>query len=252
MVPAQRHLVTAQSTPGLRVLIADDHRTFAEVLAAGLDIEGRFSAVDVACSPSHARLLLNVYRYDLLLLDPSVDVGSWLELLRTVVSERPTLIVVVVSELEDTQQVIQVLAQDVRAWVSKDISLAGLLHTIDEAVMGRTSLPTTLLGPVLKELLGRPAKSQTKPSFVNELTARQLEVLQCLADGMSRAQIAEHLLLSPHTVRTHVQEVLRKAGVHSTLAALARAREVGYRRGRPDGSELGPTQWGAPTADEPS
>jgi DNA-binding NarL/FixJ family response regulator len=50
---------------------------------------------------------------------------------------------------------------------------------------------------------------------------------------MSRSQIADRLLLSPHTVRTHVQEVLRKAGVHSTLAAIAKAREAGYRRGEP-------------------
>jgi DNA-binding NarL/FixJ family response regulator len=210
------------------VLIADDHRIFAEVLAAGLSIEAGFAAVDVACSPSHARLLLNVYRYDLLLLDPSLDVGSWLELLRAVVGERLAPIVVVVSQLEDVEQVIRVLEQDVRAWVSKDTTIDGLLRTIDEAVMGRTSLPATLLGPVLKELLGRPARTQTRRSFLDELTPRQLEVLRCLADGMSRAQIAEHLLLSPHTVRTHVQEVLRKAGVNSTLAALARAREVGY------------------------
>jgi DNA-binding NarL/FixJ family response regulator len=227
-VPAPRYLTTTPFPPALRVLIADDHRTFAEVLAAGLDIEGRFSAVDVACSPSHARLLLNVYRYDVLLIDPILDVPTWLELLRAVVVERPSLVVVVVSHLDDVQQVIEVLAHDVRAWVSKDVSLYGLLHAIDEAVMGRTSLPSTLLGPVLKELLGRPPKSHIEPSFIDELTPRQLEVLQCLAEGMSRAQIAEHLLLSPHTVRTHVQEVLRKAGVNSTLAALARAREVGY------------------------
>lgn len=227
-VPVQRHLLTAPSTDGLRVLIADDHRIFAEVLAAGLVLDERFAAVDVACTPRHATLLLNVYRYDLLLLDPSLDVESWLQVLRVVVGERPAPTVVVVSQLEDIAQVIQVLEQDVRAWVSKDASIDGLLHAIDEAVLGHTSLPTTLLGPVLKELLGRPARARTEPSFINELTPRQLEVLQCLADGMSRAQIAEHLLLSPHTVRTHVQEVLRKAGVNSTLAALARAREVGY------------------------
>jgi DNA-binding NarL/FixJ family response regulator len=226
--PEQRRLVPAECPPGLRVLIADDHRIFAEVLAAGLNIEAGFAAVDVACSPSHARLLLNVYRYDLLLLDPSLDVGSWLDLLRAVVGERPAPIVVVVSQLEEVEEVIRVLEQDVRAWVSKDTTIEGLLHTIDEAVMGHTSLPTSLLGPVLKELLGRPARTQARRSFLDELTPRQLEVLRCLADGMSRAQIAEHLLLSPHTVRTHVQEVLRKAGVNSTLAALARAREVGY------------------------
>jgi DNA-binding NarL/FixJ family response regulator len=227
-LPARGHLVTAQSAPGLRVLIADDHRTFAEVLAAGLDLDGRFSAVDVACSPSQARGLLGVYRYDVLLLDPSLDVGGWLELLQAVLGERPSLIVVVVSQLDEIQQVIEVLAHDVRAWVSKDTSVEGLLHTIDEALMGRTSLPSTLLGPVLKELLGRPAKSRAEASFVSELTPRQLEVFRCLAEGMSRGQIAEQLRLSPHTVRTHVQEVLRKAGVNSTLAALARAREAGY------------------------
>ena len=148
-------------------------------------------------------------------------------------SERPALVLVVVSDIRDVQQVIQLLAQNVRAWVSKDVSLDDLLSTLDEAVLGHTSLPAPLLGPVLRELLGRPPKSPPAPSFLNELTPRQLEVLHCLADGMSRAQIAGHLLLSPHTVRTHVQEVLRKAGVNSTLAALAKAREVGFPAGAP-------------------
>ncbi|MET0524053.1 MAG: response regulator transcription factor [Nocardioides sp.] len=225
---AQVDPVLAQPAPVLRVLIADDHRLFGEVLAAGLALRGRFAAVDVARSPAHARLLLDAYPYDVLLLDPSLDLGSWLDLLGAVVDERPSLIVVVVSQLEDVQQVIQVLARDVRAWVTKDISLDGLLHAIDEAMMGRPSLPATLLGPVLEELLNRPARNWTEPSFLGELTPRQLEVLRCLADGMSRPQIAAHLLLSPHTVRTHIQEVLRKAGVNSTLAALAKARGLGY------------------------
>jgi DNA-binding NarL/FixJ family response regulator len=237
--------------PDLRVLIADDHRIFAEVLAARLGLEGQFSAVDVACSPSQARLLLNVYRYDVLLLDPSLDLRSWLELLGAVAVERPLPVLVVVSHLDDIQQVIEVLAQDVRAWVSKDVSLEGLLHTINDAVTGRTSIPSTLLGPVLRELLARPASSQTEPSFIDDLTPRQLEVLQCLADGMSRAKIADHLLLSPNTVRTHVQDVLRKAGVNSTLAALAKAREVGYP-GFPSASDHGPTQARAMRAAGPS
>lgn len=236
--------------PDLRVLIADDHRIFAEVLAARLDLEGQFSAVDVACSPSQARLLLNVYRYDVLLLDPSLDLRSWLELLGAVAVERP-LPVLVVSHLDDIQQVIEVLAQDVRAWVSKDVSIEALLHRINDAVTGRTSIPSTLLGPVLRELLARPARSRTEPSFIDDLTPRQLEVLQCLADGMSRARIAEHLLLSPNTVRTHVQDVLRKAGVNSTLAALAKAREVGYP-GFPSASDDGPTQSRAMRAAGPS
>ncbi len=246
MVAVDPGIVTMRGLPasprpssGLRVLIADENRTFAEVLAAGLDLERRFSTVDAAYSPGRARLLLQVSRYDLLLFDPDHDLGSWLELLRAAVSQRPALVPVVVSDIGDVQQVIRLLAQNVRAWVSKDVSLEDLLSTLDEAVLGHTSLPAPLLGPVLRELLGRPPQSPPAPSFLDELTPRQLEVLHCLAEGKSRAQIADHLLLSPHTVRTHVQEVLRKAGVNSTLAALAKAREVGFPAGAsPDPSRV--------------
>ena len=225
-VPQERSRVSEQSTDDLRALIADSYRTFAEVLAAGLGVERRFAAADVAFSPSHARYLLGARRYDILVLDPSGDVGSWLKFLRTVVSEQPTLIVAVLSEPRDINVVIDVLALGVRAWLSKDTSFDGFLHAIDEAVMGRTTLPTGLLRAVLRELLARTAKSKAEPTFVDELTPRQCEVLQCLADGMTRAEIADQMRLSPNTVRTHVQQVLHKAGVHSTLAAVARARDV--------------------------
>src|SRR6188474_238032 len=123
----------AQPTFGLRVLIADENRTFAEVLAAGLELERRFSTVDAACSPGRARVLLQVSRYDLLLFDPGHDLGSWLEFLRAALSERPALVPVVLSGIGDVQQVIELLAHNVRAWVSKDVSLDVLLATLDEA-----------------------------------------------------------------------------------------------------------------------
>lgn len=235
--PDEGNRVSKHPTDALRALIADSHRTFAEVLAAGLGVEGRFAAADVAFSPSHARYLLRARRYDILVLDPGRDVGSWMKFLRVVVGEQPTLIVAVISELRDINLVIEVLALGVRTWLSKDTSFDGFLHAIDEAVMGRTTLPAALLRAVLRELLARPATPKTAPSFLDELTPRQCEVLRCLAVGMSRAEIADQMRLSPNTVRTHVQEVLRKAGVHSTLAAVARARAVlGNPPDAPDGS----------------
>jgi len=234
--PEERH-EGSPDTGNLRALVADGHRTFAEVLAASLTVEERFAAVDVALTPGDARFLLNVRRYDLLVLDPSPDVAPWLELLRAVLQERPTLVVVVVTELGDVGVVADALAQGVRAWLPKDCSFDAFLHAIDDAVGGRATLPATLLQAVLDEVLARGADHQPEPSFLDELTPRQLEVLRCLGDGMSRAEIAERLRLSPNTVRTHVQEVLRKAGVHSTLAAVVLAREVlGGQGGLRDGT----------------
>lgn len=65
------------------------------------------------------------------------------------------------------------------------------------------------------------------PSTAAHLTRREVQVLRCLAAGLGRSEIAERLYVSPHTARTHIQRVLTKLGVHSALAAMAVARDVG-------------------------
>jgi len=214
---------------GLRLLLADMHRTFAEVLAARLREDERFSAADVAILPQDAKALLAVRRYDVIVLDPGVDVGTWSPLLRALDQRQPAPAVVVISEQDGAERVVEVMTlHEIRGWITKDTSYDDFLHVIEEAVAGHTSFAPTVLGPVLHELLARATSGPPEHTFVDELTPRQREVLRCLAQGMSRGEVAAELGLSPHTVRTHVQEVLRKAGVHSTLAALARAREVGF------------------------
>lgn len=78
------------------------------------------------------------------------------------------------------------------------------------------------------------------------LTARELEVLGCLAHGLSRSDIAGRLVVSPHTVRTHITNLLRKLDVHSSLAAVAAARRAGWSTGRVSevaASDPGPPPW---------
>jgi DNA-binding NarL/FixJ family response regulator len=217
------------TSAGLRLLLADSHRTFAEVLAARLREDERFAAADVAFQPRDAKALLAVRRYDVLVLDPGTDIGTWSPVLRQLgESQRPPA-VVVISEQEGADRVVEVMTMhEIRGWITKNTSYDEFLHVIDEAVAGHTSIAPAVLGPVLHELLARATSGPPEHTFVDELTPRQRDVLSCLAVGMSRAEVAAELGLSPHTVRTHVQEVLRKAGVHTTLAALARAREVGF------------------------
>jgi DNA-binding CsgD family transcriptional regulator len=70
-----------------------------------------------------------------------------------------------------------------------------------------------------------------QPSPVTqELTPRETQVLRCLAAGIGRAEIAKHLFMSPHTARTHLQRILAKLDVHSTLAAMALARGAGLNQ----------------------
>jgi DNA-binding CsgD family transcriptional regulator len=62
-----------------------------------------------------------------------------------------------------------------------------------------------------------------------DLTPRETQVLRCLAAGIGRAEIAQHLFMSPHTARTHIQRILAKLDVHSALAAMALARRLGLK-----------------------
>ncbi|CAM5719139.1 Response regulator transcription factor OS=Streptomyces microflavus OX=1919 GN=G3I39_28055 PE=4 SV=1 [Streptomyces microflavus] len=68
---------------------------------------------------------------------------------------------------------------------------------------------------------------------MESLTPREREVLRCMVAGLGRKAVAERLFLSPHTVRTHMQNVLGKLGVHSTLAAVALARRAGVGPAEP-------------------
>lgn len=65
--------------------------------------------------------------------------------------------------------------------------------------------------------------------MIGSLSAREIDILSCLVEGMSRQDIADRYVLSTHTVRTHINNLLRKLDVHSTLAAVSIARQVGLR-----------------------
>lgn len=98
----------------------------------------------------------------------------------------------------------------------------------NEVLNGRMYLFPTTVRPVVERLLSR-ARSQRRPSFVDELSERQLQVLRCLVGGMSRSETGDRLFITANTVRTHVQHLLKLADVHSTLALVARARALGVR-----------------------
>lgn len=215
---------------GHRVLIVDTQRTFAEAVAARLRAHEGFGHVATASDPRHALAVVAAQDPDVVLLDGGRGRDSWLDLLRMITAERPDVAVLMLSDENDRGDIIAALDGNARGWISKHATLVDLVEAVEDVLEDRIWLPREQLAPVLRELLNRPAVSRRPPSFVDGLTERQLEVLECLAAGMSRQQIADHLVISPHTVRTHVQDVLRKANVRSALAALALAREAGHFR----------------------
>jgi DNA-binding NarL/FixJ family response regulator len=142
-------------------------------------------------------------------------------------SEHPEVRSVVLAERDDPRQAASALQAGAGGWVAKDCSLSRLLQVIRGVLKDETHLPPALLTGVLKELTASRRHRTESERLVESLTPREREVLRCMVAGLGRKAVAERLYLSPHTVRTHMQNVLGKLGVHSTLAAVALARRAG-------------------------
>lgn len=141
--------------------------------------------------------------------------------------DHPGTRTVVLAERDDPRQAASALQAGAGGWVAKDCSLSRLLQVVRGVLKDETHLPPALLTGVLKELTASRKHRTESELLVESLTPREREVLRCMVAGLGRKAVAERLYLSPHTVRTHMQNVLGKLNVHSTLAAVALARRAG-------------------------
>ncbi|MFJ2674613.1 LuxR C-terminal-related transcriptional regulator [Streptomyces sp. NPDC087525] len=142
-------------------------------------------------------------------------------------SGQPSVRTVVLAEKDDPHRAALALQAGASGWVAKDCSLQRLLAVMRGVLRDETHLPPALLTGVLRELTAARKHRTESERLVESLTPREREVLRCMVAGLGRKAVAERLFLSPHTVRTHMQNVLGKLGVHSTLAAVALARRAG-------------------------
>lgn len=212
----------------VRVLIVDDHRIFAGALGDRLRLEQDYEVVGIAHSSDGALSFIRSSRPDVVLLDYKLGEDTCVEVLAEIESTGGQVVAVVVSGVEDVQDIVAGLAAGAKAWVRKDTAYAELLVAMDEALGDRVWISGPLVGPVVRELLDRvTAPRSHQRTFVDDLSPRQLEVLAALLAGATRQEIADRFVLSPHTVRTHVQELLRRSGSSSTLELLAKARAAG-------------------------
>ncbi|MEU6931186.1 response regulator transcription factor [Streptomyces sp. NPDC046385] len=215
----------------IRVLVVDDHRVFAESLAAALAAEPDVDVIAAGSGPAALRCLDRGAgegrRFDVMLVDADLGGGDGIALVAGVREGRPGLRSVVLAEKDDAQRAALALQAGAWGWVAKDCSLQRLLAVVRGVLRDETHLPPALLTGVLRELTEARKHRTESERLVESLTPREREVLRCMVAGLGRKAVAERLFLSPHTVRTHMQNVLGKLGVHSTLAAVALARRAG-------------------------
>ncbi len=211
----------------LRIAIVDDHRVFSDALSLRLSDEPDLEVVGTASSRDAALELLAREEPDVVTLDLALGDDDGLALAHDVTERWSDMAMVVVTGLDGDEEVVEAVRLGIRGWVQKTDSTEELARVIRGAVRGETHIPAPLLTSVLRGLATRGRTSRHEADGMRRLSQRERDVLGCLVEGLTRAQIADLLDVSPNTVRTHVQSILHKLDVHSALTAVAIARRAG-------------------------
>lgn len=210
--------------PKTHVLIIDQQRTFCDALAIRLRAEHDLVVAAEAQSTESARRLLAGRSADVILVDAELPDDSGVtfcaEMTRRVHPPR----IVMLSTASEAQRIITAIRSGAVAWVRKDESVDHILRVIRGVVRGETWLPPMELGRVLRLLMEDQEDRRGRDELLGALTPREMDVLSHLIQGAGRKEVAERLQLSANTVRTHLQSLMTKLGVHSTLEVVALTR----------------------------
>lgn len=208
----------------LRVVVADDHPIVLEGLQSLLGrIEG-VQLVGLASNGAEALELAGQTDPDVVILDLRMPVMDGVEALRRMQSAGLRTSVLVLTMYDNDEMLEEALRAGARGFLLKgagqhDIERALESVASGEAVFG-SGVADVVLARLSNKLVGRRAFPQ--------LTAREHEVLELLAQGCGNQQLARKLFLSPKTVRNHVSNILAKIGAPDRAQAVVAAREAGY------------------------
>jgi DNA-binding NarL/FixJ family response regulator len=214
----------------IRVLIADDQALvragFRKLLESAPDIEVVGEAADGQQAVDQARRL----RPTLVLMDIRMPRLDGIEATRRLAGEADAMRVLILTTFGLDDYVYEALRAGASGFMLKDAPPEELLAAVEVVAGGDALIAPAVTRSVIEEFVRRSPAPAPEPPSLAELTAREREVLQLLAAGLTNAEIAERLVVSDGTVKTHVAHVLAKLGVRDRVQAVILAYETGLVR----------------------
>jgi NarL family two-component system response regulator LiaR len=211
----------------ITILLVDDHAIVREGVRAFLDAHAEFTVVGEADSGSAALKLVEELIPDVILMDLVMPGMNGVEATRQVKTVSPRSQVVVLTSYHEDEHIFPALQAGALSYTLKDVDMEELADVVRMAALKEPWLHPRVASRVLQELHGR-MKDKVNP--FTTLTTREMEVLKLIADGLSNSEITEHLVISLHTVKGHVSNILSKLHLHDRTQAAVYAWKKGVVR----------------------
>ncbi len=219
------------ASDSIRIVIADDHRAFAEALAATMRMEKDLSIVAVVHDGEAAIEVAIDKEPDVVIMDLQMPGVDGIAATRRIKEAHPETRVVILSASEEEHERARALDAGAEGYLSKERSVKDVTSSVRDVSQGKTLVPPEEARRIMAHLRKRRARDAAERERVARLTPRETEILQGLADGLATERLAAKLGISRNTLRTHVQNILFKLRVHSKVEALALAIRHGKVRG---------------------
>jgi DNA-binding NarL/FixJ family response regulator len=217
----------------IRVLAADDQRVVREGLAMLLGLLPGVEVVGTAADGEQALAMAVELRPDVVLMDLRMPRVDGVEATRRLRESAPEVKVVVLTTYADDRSVIDALRAGALGYLTKDAGAAEIRQALAQVTSGQAALDPAVQRHIVEAIAGTPAEPEPPGAPVpgrglpDGLTPREAEVLSLIAAGLSNSEIAERLVLSEATVKSHVNHMLPKIGARDRAQAVSYA----YRRG---------------------
>jgi DNA-binding NarL/FixJ family response regulator len=205
----------------IRILLADGQSLFREAVRVVLETEVGLEVVAEANDGLEAVSEAERTLPDVALVDLNLPNCDGIRATGLITDQVPQCRVVVLADEEDERTLVDAVEAGASGYLTKESPLAELIDAARAIHEGETLIPRRMLGPLLSRLILRRREQDEAMRRVSKLTRREREVLALLSDGADNDAIAQRLVISPQTARTHIQNVLAKLDVHSRLEAAA-------------------------------
>jgi DNA-binding NarL/FixJ family response regulator len=211
-----------------RLLLVDDHALFREGLAGLFVYQNDFLVVGEAGDAQAAMAQTAALLPDIILMDIDLPGQDGIATTRQLKAEFPDVIVVMLTVHDATDKLLEAIKAGAQGYLVKNIRSAELLEQLRGLTRGEAAITRRMAARILEEFRrGGAAADDSTEEPAPELTARELEVLELVADRLSNKEIGSRLVISEHTVKNHLKNILGKLHLRSRR----QAADYGVARG---------------------